>query len=247
MGAVQFMGTAVHHVAGPARPGLASQAIRGGIRLATRSRRVMSLHPPHEPRPIVVEDDAAARQAVVQVVWTLTALAFGKPAPAAEAEAAEHMAYRIVLARRIARITAGALLLAASFGLGAIAVCAPSTLTAATVTTWLAGLLMYAVVRVAVAVRGELARRRGDPLAVSKDGARFRAYRLQNASTFVPYVGTLATFVLPLGWMVDSLGAGAVLSALAMMASAVVVYGALRAVLDRELAELGIDAVGGRR
>jgi hypothetical protein len=161
--------------------------------------------------------------------------------------AVHRVAYRIVLARRIARITAGALLLAASFGFVAIAVYAPSMLTAATVASWLAGLLAYAVVRVAVAVRGGLARRRGGPLAVSKDGARFRAYRLQNASTFVPYVGTLATFVLPLGWMVDSLGAGAALSALAMMASAVVVYAALRAVLDRELAELGIDAVGGRR
>ena len=60
----------------------------------------------------------------------------------------------------------------------------------------------------------------------------------------MPYVGFIATFALPLGWMVYSLGAGAVLSTVAMIASALVVYVGLRAVLDREVAELGIDAVG---
>jgi hypothetical protein len=85
-------------------------------------------------------------------------------------------------------------------------------------------------------------------LSVFADSARSRAYRLQNASTLVPYAGFITTFALPLGWLVNSLGAGAALSTVAMIASALAVYVGLRAVLDREVAELGIDAVErGRR
>ena len=55
--------------------------------------------------------------------------------------------------------------------------------------------------------------------------ARFRAHRLQNASTLAPYAGSVTTVAFPLGWMVFSLGAGALLSAAAIVASALVAYG----------------------
>jgi hypothetical protein len=84
--------------------------------------------------------------------------------------------------------------------------------------------------------------RRGAP-APSTDAERYRAHRLQNASTLVPYVGFITTCVLPLGWMMS--GFGAAPASVAMIAAAVVAYVALRAVLDRELFALGIDAVGG--
>jgi hypothetical protein len=194
-------------------------------------------------RPTVSSGDEASRRAVVQLVSTLTALAFGRPVSAGETEAPEQLVYGTVLARRIARISAGSLLLVAAVGLGVIALRDPAVLVAACVVTWVGGTLTYALVRVILAVGGWLARRRG-ARSVSHDTARFRAYRLQNASTLVPYVGVIVTFVLPLGWMVSSLGAGDALSILAMIASALVAYLGLRAALERELVELGIDAVG---
>ena len=186
------------------------------------------------------EQSEEARRAAVGVVWMLTALAFGDPASAAKPEGFTH---GVILGRRVARIAAGALLVVAGLALGAIAIRAPADLAAACVATWIAATLTYAVVRVIVAARG-IARHRQATPALSRDTLRFRAHRLQNASTLVPYLGFVTTVAVPLGWMAYSLGAGAALSAVAMIASALVVYVGLRAVLDNEVTALGIDAVG---
>lgn len=148
------------------------------------------------------------------------------------------LAGRLVLARRLGRVVAGAVLLIGGALTGAMIALSPEAFLPVLAGTWLSATVSYFAARALVTTRE---RRRAHDEAHTAIVVRL-ARSLETPSAVVPGAGLLLAVTIPLGWLVFTIGVGWWPPLMVMFSAAYAGWTWMRACSRSERVELDPDA-----
>lgn len=165
-----------------------------------------------------------------------SALSYGQALHPGANEAPGTFLPRLILARRMARTSAAAIVIAVDAALGGIAILSPGLPALLLPLTWIAGIALYAGAEALILRVGE--ERLSRILSPDADAATLRAEArgLEITSALLPALGFLLTVILPIAWL-SMAGGGATLLFLLAVTS-YVFFSWLRGSMIAERAQL---------